>query len=60
MIVYSWPIVTTCKSILAILVLPINPKAVVVVGIAFSGILINLVLPFYYNCGSDYITQWGI
>ena len=46
MIVYSWPIMTTCESILAIFVLPINPEAVAVVGIAFSGILIDLTFPF--------------
>ena len=46
MIAYSWPIVTTCESILAILVLPTDFKVVAVVGIAFGGILINLVLPF--------------
>ena len=46
MIVYSWPIMTTYKSISAMLVLPTNPKVVAIVGIAFSGILIDLVLPF--------------
>ena len=45
MIAYSWPIITTYKSVLAILVLPINFKAVAVMGIAFSGILINLMFP---------------
>ena len=44
MIVYSWPIITTCESVLVILVLLTNPKAVAVVGIAFGGILIDLVL----------------
>ena len=39
MIAYSWPIMTTCKSVLAILVSPTNPKAVAVVGVAFGGIL---------------------
>ena len=46
MITYSWPIVTTYKSISAIFILPTNPEAVAIMGIAFSGILINLVLPF--------------
>ena len=48
---------TTCKSVSAILVSPTDPKAVAVINIAFSGILIDFILLFYYNCGSDYITQ---
>ena len=46
MIAYSWPIITTYKSVLAMLILPINPKAVAVIDIAFGGILIDLVFPF--------------
>ena len=46
MIAYSWPIVTTYKSVLAIFVSPINPKVVAVIGVAFSGILIDLMFPF--------------
>ena len=46
MICCSWPIITTCESVLVILVLPTNPKAVAVVGIAFSGILIDSVFLF--------------
>ena len=46
MIVYSWPIMTTYESVLAIFILPTNPKAVAVVSITFSGILINLMFPF--------------
>ena len=60
MICCSWPIITTCKSVSAIFVLLTDPEVVAVVGIAFGGILIDLVFLFYYNCGSDYITQWGI
>jgi hypothetical protein len=37
---YNCPIITTCKSILAILVLPINPKVVTVVNIILGGILL--------------------
>jgi hypothetical protein len=38
---------TTCESILAILVLPTNSKVVAVVGIALGSILFNLLfLPF--------------
>ena len=37
---------TTYKSVLAMLVSPINPKAVAVVGIAFGGILIDSMFPF--------------
>ena len=48
-IAYSWPIITTCKSISAIFVSPTNPEVVAVVGITFSGILIDLVFPSYYN-----------
>ena len=40
MIACSWPIVTICESVLAIFVLPTDPEAVAVVGVAFSGILI--------------------
>ena len=43
MIVYSWPIITTYESVLAILVLPTDFKAVAVIDIAFSGILIDLI-----------------
>ena len=46
MIAYSWPIVTTCKSVLAILVLSINSEAVAVVDIAFNSILIDLMFLF--------------
>jgi hypothetical protein len=39
--------VTTYESMLAILVLPINPKVVAIVGITLGGILFNkLFLPF--------------
>ena len=48
---------TTYKSILAILVSPTDFKAVAIVGITFGNILINSIFPFYYKCGSDYITQ---
>ena len=37
---------TTCESISAMLVLLTNPKAVAVVGVAFGGILIDLMFPF--------------
>ena len=57
MIIYNWPVMTTCKSVSAILILPTDLEAVAVVDIAFGGILIDLVLPFYCNCGSDYITR---
>ena len=57
MIAYSWPIITTYKSVLAILILPNDPEAVTVIGITFNGILINLIFPFYYNCGSDCVTR---
>ena len=46
MIAYSWPIVTTCESVLAMLVLLTNPKVVAVVGVTFSGILIDLMFLF--------------
>ena len=36
---------TTCKSVSAILVSPTNPKAVAVIGVAFGGILIDLMFP---------------
>ena len=39
MIVYNWPIVTTCESVLAILVSFTDSEAVAVIGIAFGGIL---------------------
>ena len=43
----SWPIMTTYKSVLVMLVLPTDPEAVAVVGVAFSGILIDLMFfPF--------------
>ena len=45
-ITYNWPVITTYKSILAIFVSPTNPKAVAIISIAFSGILINLVFLF--------------
>ena len=48
---------TICKFISAILVLLTDSEAVAVVGVAFSGILINLMFTFYCNYGSDYITQ---
>ena len=37
---------TTCESILAILVLFTNSEVVAVVGVAFSGILIDLMFLF--------------
>ena len=46
MIACNWPIVTTCEFVSAILVSLINLEAVAVVGVAFSGILINLIFPF--------------
>ena len=46
MIAYSWPIITTYKSISVIFISPTDPEAVAVVDITFGGILINLVLPF--------------
>ena len=46
MIAYNWPIVTTYKSILAILVLLTDSKAVAVINVTFSGILIDLMFPF--------------
>ena len=47
MIACNWPIITTYKSISAMLVLLTNPEAVAVVGVAFGGILIDsLFLPF--------------
>ena len=46
MIICSWPVVTTYKSVSAIFVLPTDPEAVAVVGVTFGGILIDLVLPF--------------
>ena len=46
MIAYSWPIITTYESVLAIFISPINPKAVAVVGVTFSGILIDLMFLF--------------
>ena len=46
MIIYNWPIVTTCKSILAIFILLTDPEAVAVMGVAFGGILIDLIFPF--------------
>ena len=46
MIACSWPIITTYESVLAILVSLTDPKAVAIIGVAFGGILINLVLPF--------------
>ena len=59
MIVYNWPIVTIYKSVLAMFVSPTDPKAVAIIDVAFSGIL-TWCFRFYYNCGSDCITQWGI
>ena len=46
MIAYSWPIITTYKSVSAMLVLPTDFKVVAVMGVAFSGILIDLMFPF--------------
>jgi hypothetical protein len=45
--VYNWPIITTCESVLAMLILPTNPKVVAVVSTVLSTIvdLIFLVLP---------------
>ena len=57
MIAYSWPIITTYESVLAIFVLSTNPKAVAIIGIPFSGILINLMFPFYYKYSSDCVTR---
>ena len=37
---------TTYESVLAMFISPTDSEAVAVVGIAFSGILIDLVLPF--------------
>jgi hypothetical protein len=37
---YNYPIITTYKSVLAILVSPTNPKVVGVVGVVLSGILL--------------------
>ena len=48
---------TIYESVLAIFISPTNLKAVTVVNIAFSSILINLVFLFYYNWSSDYVTQ---
>ena len=36
---------TTYKSMLAIFVLPTNPKVITIVSAAFSGILFNLIFP---------------
>ena len=38
MIAYSWPIITTYESVLAIFVLSTDSKAVAVIDITFSGI----------------------
>ena len=46
MIVCSWPIMTIYEFVLAILVSLTNFKAVAVIGVAFSGILINLIFLF--------------
>ena len=55
---YSCPYVTTYESISAMLVSPPNPKVIAAVNsvivAAFGGILFDF---FYYNCGSDYITE---
>ena len=45
-IVLRGKVSSTYKSISAMLVLPTNSKAVAVVGVAFGGILINLMFPF--------------
>jgi hypothetical protein len=45
MITYSKPIVTTYKSVLAIFILPTDPKIVTVVGTILSTILFNLIFP---------------
>jgi hypothetical protein len=42
---YNCPIITTYKSILAILVLPTNPKVVTVISIALSTIIDLIFLP---------------
>jgi uncharacterized membrane-anchored protein YitT (DUF2179 family) len=39
-ILHSCPIMTTCESVSAILVLPTNPKVVAVVGVILGGILL--------------------
>jgi hypothetical protein len=45
-ITYSWPIMTTCESVLAMFVSPTNPKIIAVVSIVLGGILFNkLFLP---------------
>jgi hypothetical protein len=52
--------VTTYKSILAILVLPIKPKVVafkVVTVLAVGSTIINYIVLIYYNYSSDYITR---
>ena len=41
MIACSWPIITTYKSVLAILISPTDLEAVAVVGVTFSGILLR-------------------
>jgi hypothetical protein len=56
---------TTCKSVLVILVLPINPKVVAIVSIALGSILFNklffpstitvVVIILYNKVSSTYI-----
>jgi len=59
-IFYNWPLITTYKSLLLILVSPPILKVIAavnsVVTAAFSSILFNF---FYYNRSSDYITTPG-
>ena len=55
---YSYPLIMTYKSVLAMLVSPPNPKVVAavnsVVVSTFGGILFNF---YYYNYSSNYITE---
>ena len=48
---------TTCESVSAIFVSSTDPEAVTVIGVAFGGILIDFVFPFYYNYSSDCVMQ---
>jgi hypothetical protein len=42
--VYSWPIITTCKSILVIFILPTNLKVIAIIS-TILGAIINLIFP---------------
>ena len=46
MIAYNWPIMTTYKSVSAILVSSTDFEAVAVMGVTFGGIFIDLMFPF--------------